>query len=49
MSVYIPLDIDLDTWLTILSNNLKWEVLDIVLDILILELASDETFLITSS
>jgi len=39
----ILLDIDLDTWLTTLVNDLEREVLDVALNVLVLILATDKT------
>jgi len=41
--VYIPLDVDRDTRLSILSDDLEWEVLHVTLNILVVKLASNET------
>jgi hypothetical protein len=41
----LAVDINLDTGLSVLSDDLEWEGLDIGLDILFLKLASDKAFL----
>lgn len=41
--LYSPLDVDLDLWLTALVDNAVWEVLDILLNILVVVLATNET------
>lgn len=43
------LDINLDTGLAFLVHNLEREVLDITLDVLVHEFASDQTFDIVDS
>jgi hypothetical protein len=39
----LTLDDDLDSWVTILVDNVEWVVLDIVLNILVVELVSNHT------
>jgi hypothetical protein len=45
----VRVDIDLDTWLTVLVDDLEGKVLDITLDVLVVELASDKTLDVVNS
>jgi hypothetical protein len=45
----LTLDLNLDVWLGVLVDNLEWEILLVVLDSLVAELSTDETFDIVDS
>lgn len=40
---YSPRDIDLDTGLVVLVDDGEWEVLDVLLDILVVEFAANQS------